>query len=124
MCPGWNDEYLASMLKNVYDSRSFIKNAKAIKLDFHRSIIDPERLEKDFEYLKGSSMIDSDESCHGTHRPVNPKWKEHELKLGKEWAVWLDIICGNNLLTKFFFFSVKDMRENFKVLAFPGKPTL
>ncbi len=81
MCP-WNEAFIANMLKNIYDSRSFVKNAKAIKTDFFKMIIDPEWLERDFETMKSESMIESPETCHGIHHPVNPRWKENELRLG------------------------------------------
>ena len=81
MCP-WNEALLGNMLKNIYDSRSFVKNAKAIKTDFFKMMIDPFELESFFEYMKSESMIDSPETCHGVHNPVNPNWKENELRLG------------------------------------------
>ena len=81
MCP-YTEHFIGKTLKNIYDSRSFIRNANYINEVFFSTIIYNSSLASEFAWhMKDTKEATAD--CEPDRRkPVDSKWREKELDQG------------------------------------------
>ena len=78
----YTENFIGKTLKNIYDSRSFIKNTGTIQQSFFDTMIHNSSLESEFAWHIKDTKEDTASCESGRRKPVDSIWRNRELDQG------------------------------------------